>query len=165
MNDFAFLGQVHQALARAAEASADLAHRTHLQQLAAEAYLRTRACSRRRAEVVFDLHSAPGFIALGTPGAVEVAPHPGLAGLEYGWQIMLRGVAAGSVLDAESLLEARAARPGNSLRNALQAAAQWLEPRAPQLATAFRRPVIVVSADGRLRHDPTAGPIVHLQAF
>lgn len=166
MDDFSFLNQTHQRLAAAALTAGDPLVRAHITELAQEAYSRAMAIGRsRRAEIVFDPFSAPGYVVLGAPGEIRIAPSPGLDGIESAWRILLEGAAAGHTLHVADLLAEVGSRPANALRNQLAKAAAWLELRSPHLARAIRSPCITISTDGGIRHEPASGLIVHLRAF
>jgi hypothetical protein len=124
---------------------------------------RTRVASPTRPHLVFDL-SAPGYVRLGPVEAPLIFCHPGLAGIDYAWHILLAGPGGSSYLHATTLLAKPGKQPGGALRNRLREAAEWVETvgRCAPLAVAFRSPCIRVSDEGEIQPDPALGPLVEI---
>lgn len=125
---------------------------------------RTVQAAPSRQNLVFYVDS-PGYVTIGPQGRAVTLEHPGLAGLDYAWQILLVGVGAQHVLHAATLLDNPGRRPGNALRNALAAAADWVEYTAlcPLLAVTIRG--ISVANDGTIHYNPANGPRISLMPF
>jgi len=95
---------------------------------------------------------SPGYVILGRHGCEDPERlHPGLAGLDIAAQIFRLGVTAGSCLDTHMLVKGG---KGNALKNALTAAAEWIEREGhPRIAGEIRR--IKVSRNGGFTYDPS----------
>lgn len=125
---------------------------------------RTVLAAPSRQHLVFYI-DPPGYVTLGLQGGEMPLENPGLAGLDYAWQILLVGVGAQHTLHADTLLDNPGRRPANALRNALSAAADWVEYVAlcPLLAVAIRG--ISVANDGTIHCNPANGPRITLMPF
>ena len=76
----------------------------------------------------------PGFYWIGEPGREKPYATPDLSGLPAAHAIFLHGPSASLALNAASL----GFSTPSGLRNALERAAEWAEPRCPALAVAIR---------------------------
>lgn len=122
---------------------------------------RTRLDSPRQKHLVFR-HDMPGYLTIGRLGEERQHVQPPIAGLGYAWRVFLAGATAQHVLQASMLLDSPGKRPDNALRNALSAAADWLEYQAhcPELAAAVRG--ITVGRDNTIHYDPAKGARIEL---
>jgi len=103
---------------------------------------------KSRLPVVFSL-DVPGFVWVGLVGEQFAVTDPGLLGLSAAWEIFFHGENAQFVLFA-----ARYGTSPNSLRNAMEPAAEWADCHCRRLGAAIR--AIKVYRDGSARFIPTA---------
>lgn len=120
----------------------------------------------RRQHLVFRL-DVPGYVIAGRAGEARTLELPDklATGLECSWRILLAGVGVHYTLNAHILLEnAELKQPGNSLRNVIKPAAEWLEKQAncPPLAAALRSPYLVITNEGAIHVDVANRPRIDL---
>jgi hypothetical protein len=86
-------------------------------------------------EIVFR-YEAYGYVVIGLAGQEQVHVDPQLSGLDLAHEIFTHGITSASTMQVNA----------NAARNALARAADWAEPRCPQLARAIRE---ISIKDGR----------------
>lgn len=164
MADFELLSDIHRTirdLAERAGQAGDRAEYRRLSELRDRLWPAVQAATGQ-GPLVFSL-DAPGYVAVGRVGEpITRIADPGLPGVGYAWRILLHGEAAGHVLNAADLVgECR--QPGNTLRNALNRAATWIEHdgRQPAVAMLLRPPSISVTKSGQIKAGRRAPVCLH----
>jgi hypothetical protein len=153
MTEFELLSISHKAVQAQYNGEGDPERRKYLMEARDALWGRVKAAERRDGPpLVFDTTMA-GYITLGPEGGTQTYVHPGLAGLDFAWQILLLGVGACSTLHASDLV-GPTEHPGNTVRNLLARAAAWVEHDTGcyEIARAIRG--IKLSKDGRILDAP-----------
>ena len=149
MTDSEIFSGAHAVVRDARNACRDPEKRDHLEQLRAALWERTLVAQRDEAlPLVFDTLMC-GYITLGVSGETQTYPHPGHPGLDDAATIFSHGLTVCNTLHASDLV-GLVKRPGNTLRNRLAKAAEWMDRVAVchELSRAVR--TISISDDGRI---------------
>lgn len=151
MTDYDVLNELHSKARDLVNACHDPDLRGGIEGLRRDLWNQVLAAKKRGGvSLVLDL-SMPGYVRAGYKGREVTRAHPGHPGLEDAWRILLQGPVVQDTLTASDLV-GDVKRPGNTLRNRLATAAEWIdrEVGCPELAQALRRPCISISDDGRI---------------
>lgn len=162
MTEFEYFSEINTVLRRAIQAEQDPDRRENLEALRRETWARVQFHQANGSPgFLFAIHGA--FLHVGPLNAPQVYPHPNLRGIDDAWVILAGGVSGNAYLTAADVV-GDGKRPGNTLRNRLGEAADWLDTVAhvPALARALRRPCIEIGRDDGITYRPAMHPPIQL---